>query len=679
MKNNKINYAFILLLIVAGLMSSCVKDDDFNTPDTSINPPEIDGDTISIPEVKAMYMQDAGVSNLEAFNGNEQLTFQGTKLFMTGYIVSSDEAGNFHEELIIQDKAENPTAGVKLMIKESPLFTRFEVGRKVYVELDGFTVGFSNGVIAIGIPKAGSDFVDKAPSAFTSKIMRTPEKKELIPHALKISEFERKFDNTLIKLEGAEFPENIVLGDNAKTYAAEPGEEYDAERPVQVCEGNATTALMTSTFADFKALKLPKGSGDIHAILTKTFNGSAYRLKINDPTYMDFGPERCDGEEPGDGDDDDDEPGDGGDMLVVDVPFYEDFEGLVDYDAIAIEGWTNQDVVGSTRLWEARSFDGNGYAQLTAFNAGGAVETWLVTPGLDLTEENAAELSFETKDGHYNGEALSVFVSSDFNGDADDATWSEITGLTISEGHASGYGDSFVYSGEADLSEYAGQVIFVGFKYEGSDGGISTTIQVDNVSVTADGSGGGGDGGDGGDNPNPPSSDATHAFAGADFENWQDFLDGLNQFGIKNYATQSNGTGVDGSASMHISTDPSTTDGNDYVFTATAIDDLPTDYSKISFYMKGSSTKSVSFNVYKTDGSYEAYNLEDLSADATITVAENNQYNGTINTGGDWVLVSLDLSSLNDVNVSDTSGDILALKIGKNADYDLHFDNFTIE
>lgn len=681
MKNNKINYAFILLLIFAGLMSSCVKDDDFNTPDTSINPPEIDGDTISISGVKAMYMQDAGVSNLDAFNGNEQLTFQSTKLYMTGYVVSSDEAGNFHEEIILQDKAENPTAGVKLMLKVSPLFTKFEVGRKVYVELDGFTVGFSNGVIAIGIPKAGSDFVDKAPSAFSSKILRTPEKKELVPHVLKISEFKRKFDNTLIKLEHVEFPENIALGDNAKTYAAEPGEEYDAERPIEACEGSATTALMTSTFADFKALKLPKGSGDINAVLTKTFNGSAYRLKINDPTYIDFGPERCDGEEPDDGDE---EPGDGdgGDMDVVDVPFLEDFEGLNEYDAIALEGWTNQDVIGSTRLWESREFDGNGYAQLTAFNAGGAVETWLVTPGLDLSAENAAELSFETKDGHYNGEALSVYVSSDFNGDASDATWSEVTDVNISQGHASGYGDSFISSGNADLSEYAGQVIFVGFKYEGSDGGISTTIQLDNVSVTADGSNGGDDGdddGNGGDNPNPPSSDATLAFAGADFENWQDFLDGLNQFGVKDYATQSNGSGVDGSASLQISTDPSTTDGNDYVFTATATDDLPTDYNKISFYMKGSSSKSVSLNVYKSDGSFEAFNLGDLSSDATIMVAENNQYNGTINTGGNWVLVSLDLSSLNDVNVTDSSGDILALKIGKNADYDLHFDNFTIE
>lgn len=675
MKNIKFNYAFIILLIFGGLMTSCVKDDDFQTPDTSINPPEINGDTISISGVKALYMQDAGVSTLEGFNGSEQLTFQNTNLYMTGYVISSDEAGNFHQELVIQDKAKNPTAGIKLMIEVNPLHTKFEVGRKVYIELDGFTIGFSNGVIALGTPRAGSDFVNRAPRNFGSKILRDPEKKEIVPLELKISEFKRKYDNVFIKLKNVEFPANIALGDNAKTYAAEPGEQFDAERTVQACEGNSTTALMTSTFADFKALKLPKGSGDINAVLTKTFNGSAYRLKINNPTNIDFGPERCDGEEPEDPSD----PGDGGDMPVVSLPFHEDFEGLVDYESIALEGWTNQDVSGSSRLWEARSFDGNGYAQLTAYNASGAVETWLVTPGLDLTDQGQAELSFETKDGHYNGNPLSVYISTDFNGDASDATWTQLNNVNISQGHSGGYGDNFISSGNVDLSEYAGQVIFIGFKYEGSNNGVSTTIQLDNVSVDGEGSNGGGDDGGNGDDPEPPSTDATLAFAGADFENWQDFLDGLNQFGIKGYATQSSGTGIDGSASLKISTDPGTTDGNDYVFTALATDELPADYSQLSFYMKGSSDKSVSLNLYREDGTYHTFNLGSLTSSTTISPAENNQYNGTINTGGEWVLVSLDLSSINDLNISNTSNNFFALKIGRNTNYDLHFDNFTIE
>ncbi|HZW77688.1 MAG TPA: DUF5689 domain-containing protein [Flavobacteriaceae bacterium] len=185
--------------------------------------------------------------------------------------------------------------------------------------------------------------------------------------------------------------------------------------------------------------------------------------------------------------------------------------------------------------------------------------------------------------------------------------------------------------------------------------------------------------GDDGGDPEPPSTDATLVFAGADFEDWNAFIGGLNQFGIKSYATQSLGTGVDNTASLNIATTPTTTDGNDYVFTANAIAGLPNQYSKITFYMKGSSSKSVSLNVYKTDGEYYKFNLGDLSSSATIVSAENNQYNGTINTGGNWVQVTLDLGGLPGVNVTAVGQNIFALKIGKNADYDLHFDNFTIE
>lgn len=185
--------------------------------------------------------------------------------------------------------------------------------------------------------------------------------------------------------------------------------------------------------------------------------------------------------------------------------------------------------------------------------------------------------------------------------------------------------------------------------------------------------------GDGGGDPEPPSGDAVPLFAGHDFENWSAFIGGLNSFGIKPYATQGAGAGMNGSASLNIFTDPTTTNGNDYVFTTLATAGLPTSYSKISFYVKGSSTKSVSLNVYKNDGTYYVYNLGSLTGSTTLTSVETNQYTGTINTGGDWALVTLDLAGISDLNVSNTTASLFALKIGKNADYNLNFDNFTVE
>lgn len=185
-----------------------------------------------------------------------------------------------------------------------------------------------------------------------------------------------------------------------------------------------------------------------------------------------------------------------------------------------------------------------------------------------------------------------------------------------------------------------------------------------------------GEDGGGGDDPGP-SANAVPAFAGNDFENYAAFLAGLNNFGIQSYATQSPGTGVDGSNSLKISM--ASTPNNDYVFTSLTRSGLPATYSKVHFYVKGTSSKSISINLYKTDGSYYAFNLGDVTGNKTVSMSESNQYSGGINTGGNWAIITLDLSSISDLNVTNTSGNFFALKVGSGQPYDLHLDNFTIE
>lgn len=486
MRTKRFKFTFLLLLLATmGVMTSCVQDDDFETPDLGINPPDIDGEVISISAVKDILRQAEGENG--SLNGSEQHTFQDTDLYMKGYVISSDEAGNFYQEMVLQDKAENPTSGIKILVDANPLYTKYEIGRQVYVELDGFTIGFSNGIIALGITRAGSDYVDNAPKAFADKILRTPEMDTIVPLEVQIADFSRQYDNMFVKLTNVEFPAEIALGTNAKSFAGESDDEYDAQRALESCNGG-TTSVSTSTFSDFKSMALPTKMGSLSGVLMKTFDGSEYVIKLNSPEDIHFDQPRCDGENPG-------TPSEPGDPSVVSIPFSEDFEGLTDYDPINFDGWTNQDVSGSSRVWEARSFDSNGYAQMSAFQASGMVETWLVTPGLDLSTVSSAVLSFETKDGHYNGDALTVYVSTDFDGDASTATWTPLTNVTLAQGHSSGYAPDFIASGNVDLSSYIGQTVYVGFKYKGSDSGITTTFQLDNVSVTESGASGGGSNG----------------------------------------------------------------------------------------------------------------------------------------------------------------------------------------
>ncbi len=173
-------------------------------------------------------------------------------------------------------------------------------------------------------------------------------------------------------------------------------------------------------------------------------------------------------------------------------------------------------------------------------------------------------------------------------------------------------------------------------------------------------------------------------FTAADFENWTNFTGALNNFGLKAYAVQGMGTGALGTNSLHINGTPT---ANDYVFTvlASAKGNIPATPTKITFWVKGTSAKSLSINVYRATTGYDVFNVTNLnSLPVTLNKADlndsgngTNNYGGTIDTNNKWVKVTLNISDVG-LNKS-TSGDLFALKVGNNAAYDLHIDNIEIQ
>ncbi|MBY0066927.1 MULTISPECIES: T9SS type A sorting domain-containing protein [Empedobacter] len=166
-----------------------------------------------------------------------------------------------------------------------------------------------------------------------------------------------------------------------------------------------------------------------------------------------------------------------------------------------------------------------------------------------------------------------------------------------------------------------------------------------------------------------------NAIPGSDFEDWAKFTTGVNKFGLKSYAVQGVGKGVNGSNSLNITTTPT---ANDYVFTSLLGGTVSTQPKEITFWVKGTSGKTLSLNVYKSDGGYYAYNVGDLSSDSKISSSASNQYTGVIDTKGNWVKVTLDLSDKKDLNVADLTKDFFALKVGKDAAYALDIDNIQL-
>ncbi len=106
-----------------------------------------------------------------------------------------------------------------------------------------------------------------------------------------------------------------------------------------------------------------------------------------------------------------------------------------------------------------------------------AAESWLVSPTIDLSNVSAATLKFDQAVNYASPDGLSVMVSTDYAGEVLQCTWTE---LNLSQWPA-GTNWTFINS-TADMSQFAGQRVTIGFKYT-SSGNASATWEVKNVVV----------------------------------------------------------------------------------------------------------------------------------------------------------------------------------------------------
>jgi len=464
-----------LKTLVAGvlvlILGSCVADDDFSIPDTSISEPVLEGPEISIAAVAGQLAQEQGNAQLDYSDEATIYTyeFETQAQYMVGYVVSSDEGGNFFEEIIVQDQPENPTIGIKILLDVTPLSVRYDPGRKIYLQLNGLSTGISNGVLSVGLRNGNT--VDNIPSSLENAVLqRSPQLDSIVPLPLSINQFEDDKTNLFVRLDDVQFNRNLVLGERPLTYASESFDEFDGNRLLESCSSNQRTIFSTSTFADFKALSLPSGRGSINAVLTKDFFGDTFNVRVNSPEDVHLNlEERCDPDFL-------DCPGAIPEELVV---FSEDFQSFPGFEEA---GWTNINVSGGNREWSIGSFEGNSYAQITGFNAGESpMDVWLVSPAIDLGNAENEGFTFDIQASFDNGTILSVFVSEDFSGDPQSANWIPLDVL-VPIGPPGGFG-SFESITPVNISCLNGPVHF-GFFYQGADPGATTRYHIDNLHVT---------------------------------------------------------------------------------------------------------------------------------------------------------------------------------------------------
>ena len=462
----KLIYGILGVITLAFTLNSCVKDTDYETPQINCEEPAIDASQMTTIE--------AVLNNWHALNpddyDNNTLEFAGTEdapVYLTGYVVSNDQTGNFYKELFIQDDPVNPQHALKIAIDMRSLFTKYDVGRKLYVQLNGLGLNKKHGEYVIG-EVDGGDLINIRENVAKKQIKRACEPAEVVAKVVNINDINDDMLGMYIQLDNMQF----VLSELGETFV-DPADSYDTHRTLKNCDTEAEIKLETSTFASFKDNLLPELKGSVKGILSRNYSNHFYVIRVLGPDAFNFTEDRCD---PAVLDCNGDNVG--GSNQV----FFDDFESYSVGDT-SFGDWTNINVNGGATLYKVKSYNGNQYIECKAYNSGeNPLEVWAITPAINLDNSTGELLSFKTKTGYNNGPALSVYVSTDYTGDINAATWL-LVDAEIADGPSSGYMDDWV-EGTADISCLSGNV-YVAFKYKGGDGAVTTTFQIDEVKVSA--------------------------------------------------------------------------------------------------------------------------------------------------------------------------------------------------
>jgi len=466
-KMKNIIYTLLSLSILALTLNSCVKDTDYETPQITCEEPSIDASQMTTIE--------AVLNNWHALNpgnyDNNVLEFaenEDPPVYLTGYVVSNDETGNFYKELFIQDDPSDPQHAVKIAVDIRSLFTKYNFGRKIYVQLNGLGLNKIHGEYVIG-ELDGADIINIREKKAKKQILRSCNTADINPKILTSpNNITDDMIGMYVQLNDIQFHRSEI----GKTFV-DPADSYDSHRLMINCTDDSELKLETSTFASFKDNLLPEAKGSVKGIISRNYTDDFYVLRVLHPNAFDFNDSRCD-------------PPildcNGTNVGGNNIIFFEDFESY-STNATSIPNWININVTGGNTLFKIGNYGGNNYIKCSAYNTGeNPMEVWLVTPAINLDNSSNEELSFKTKTGYNNGAALSVYVSSDFTGDVSTATWL-LVDTTIADGPSNGYMTNWV-EGTADMSCLSGDV-HIAFKYKGGDGGITTTFQIDDVKVSA--------------------------------------------------------------------------------------------------------------------------------------------------------------------------------------------------
>jgi len=454
-------------LLLFGITTSCVRKDDWSVPDITCTNKFGDATTTM-----------AAFAALAPSNGSA-LNITDDQIF-DGYVISSDEKGNFYKTIVFQDKPENPTVGLQIEIEKTNSYADFPVGTHIRINAKGLILRVDKGVTKLGVTDA-QYAVGKIPSSSLGNHLSIvcnngrADIANLVPLALANLDEAKQVQhiNKLITVPNVQFADSEILVPNGPKTYVDVSSNTDTNRELVDASGK-TAILRTSKFADFGKDKLPTGKGSITFVVSK-YN-TTYQMLIRSTSDVNFTEARVDTAP----------PKGGTSITYAGAVTTENFSSYATGSASeALPKYVNDPVIGS-RYWQVRNFGSSKYLSF-GFGATGPKpesKTMFIVP-VDFS--NMTKFSFTSKDGYNNGQVLKVYYSTDYQplGNIHAATLTDITSaFTISNSApANGYAAGFINSGHwVKPSTLTGNG-FIIFEYHGGGTLPTTSIQIDNIKI----------------------------------------------------------------------------------------------------------------------------------------------------------------------------------------------------
>ena len=249
-----------IALFTAFAITSCVKDDDYDIPDPNGKKPlpDYSGQVVSFANVLTKV-----TASVATYTADEAIE---------GYVISSDEGGNFYKKIYIQNADKNQ--GLSVAIDKSGLYTEFPVGAKIQLRLKDLTTQLNNSAIEVGhgtyTAKSGRVSVGTMAEAIYKKHLFDTGERKTVAELAKVSNSIQEVSteahvDQLITLKGVHFPTDAV----GKTL-------YDKSNALggatnyKLTDANGKTIIFrTSSYAKFKDEKVPACEVEVTGVLTK--------------------------------------------------------------------------------------------------------------------------------------------------------------------------------------------------------------------------------------------------------------------------------------------------------------------------------------------------------------------------------------------------------------------------